>query len=324
MQARASAMKDGEPEQLYQISAVARLTGLPAPNIRIWEKRYGAVVPQRTDSKRRLYSAGDIQRLTFLKALVDRGHAIGTIAPLSNEQLEWRLRSERSVTGRADAECRIYVVGPRLQLQSADWPSQLAGTVVVGSSSTLNEAVAASEEADVLVVECATLFAEDLPLVQDLVEQLGAVRAVIVYEFAQQATLKRIERGLKGITALQAPVKNDELRVVLGAEKALAGSTTPLVPIEEGVQGDIPARLFTDHQLAAAAQLSTAIECECPQHLGRLLSSLTAFEAYSAACESRSPEDEALHSFLHQTTAEARLMMEKALAKLIEAEGIRL
>ena len=90
------------------------------------------------------------------------------------------------------------------------------------------------------------------------------------------------------------------------------------------VDEKIPPRRFTDGQLAKASRVSSTIDCECPQHLGDLLTSLTAFERYSSECESRSPEDEALHRFLHQTTAQARAMMEHALEEVIEAEGITL
>ena len=40
----------------HPIKVVARRTGLSAHVIRIWEKRYGAVEPERTDTNRRLYS----------------------------------------------------------------------------------------------------------------------------------------------------------------------------------------------------------------------------------------------------------------------------
>ena len=90
------------------------------------------------------------------------------------------------------------------------------------------------------------------------------------------------------------------------------------------VDEKIPPRRFTDKQLARASEVSTTIECECPQHLGSLLTSLTAFEKYSSECESRSAADEALHRFLHQTTAQARAMMEHALQEVVEAEEITL
>ena len=51
---------------------------------------------------------------------------------------------------------------------------------------------------------------------------------------------------------------------------------------------------------------------------------LVAFESYSAECENRSSEDAALHAYLHATTAQARAMLEDALTRVVEAEGIEL
>ena len=59
-------------EAQYPIQLVARLTGLSAHVIRIWEQRYRAVEPQRTATKRRLYSQRDIERLNLLRALARR------------------------------------------------------------------------------------------------------------------------------------------------------------------------------------------------------------------------------------------------------------
>jgi len=72
---------------LYPIRAVARLTGVSPDNIRAWERRYGAVVPQRVKGGR-LFSEADLTRLRLLKRAVDHGHSIGQIARLSNEMLE--------------------------------------------------------------------------------------------------------------------------------------------------------------------------------------------------------------------------------------------
>ena len=74
--------------EYFEISAVARLTGVSSHVLRVWERRYGVVEPHRSDSKRRRYTQDDIQRLSLLKSLVDNGHAIGSIATLTTPQLE--------------------------------------------------------------------------------------------------------------------------------------------------------------------------------------------------------------------------------------------
>ncbi len=55
-------------EAQYPIQFVARLTGLSAYVIRIWEQRYRVVAPQRTATKRRLYSQSEIERLCGRRA----------------------------------------------------------------------------------------------------------------------------------------------------------------------------------------------------------------------------------------------------------------
>jgi DNA-binding transcriptional MerR regulator/methylmalonyl-CoA mutase cobalamin-binding subunit len=65
----------------------ARLCGLSAHVIRIWEQRYRAVEPQRTPGNRRLYSPGDIERLNLLREATRVGHSISQIAGLPTERL---------------------------------------------------------------------------------------------------------------------------------------------------------------------------------------------------------------------------------------------
>jgi MerR family transcriptional regulator, light-induced transcriptional regulator len=69
------------------IKVVARRTGLSAHVIRIWEKRYGAVEPERTGTNRRLYSDDQIERLSLLRDITRAGHSIGNVAKLPTEKL---------------------------------------------------------------------------------------------------------------------------------------------------------------------------------------------------------------------------------------------
>jgi len=72
----------------HAISAVVRRTGLSAHVIRVWEKRYGAVQPERTTTNRRLYSDEQVERLMLLREITQAGQSIGYIAKLSTEQLK--------------------------------------------------------------------------------------------------------------------------------------------------------------------------------------------------------------------------------------------
>lgn len=71
----------------HPIQVVSRLTGLSPHVIRVWEKRYGAVVPARTGTNRRLYSEEEVERLRLLARATEVGHKIGIIATLGLEDL---------------------------------------------------------------------------------------------------------------------------------------------------------------------------------------------------------------------------------------------
>jgi MerR family transcriptional regulator, light-induced transcriptional regulator len=76
------------PDSLHPIQVVADRTGLSAHVIRIWEKRYEAVTPERTETNRRLYSEEQIERLKLLRSLAESGHGIGYVAKLPTEKLK--------------------------------------------------------------------------------------------------------------------------------------------------------------------------------------------------------------------------------------------
>jgi MerR family transcriptional regulator, light-induced transcriptional regulator len=76
------------PEPRYRIGAVARLAGVSAHVLRVWERRYGVPTPGRSEGGARLYSDAEVERVRLLKRAVDRGHAIGQIATLATAELE--------------------------------------------------------------------------------------------------------------------------------------------------------------------------------------------------------------------------------------------
>lgn len=72
---------------LHPVRVVVARTGLSAHVLRAWERRYGAVHPQRTATNRRLYSDQDIVRLQNLQRALQAGYSIGHVASLQDEEL---------------------------------------------------------------------------------------------------------------------------------------------------------------------------------------------------------------------------------------------
>jgi methanogenic corrinoid protein MtbC1 len=74
-------------EGKYRVGMVSKMTGLSTHTLRMWEKRYAAVLPHRTEAGGRLYSDADVERLRLLHTLVQSGHSIGGIAKLPDIDL---------------------------------------------------------------------------------------------------------------------------------------------------------------------------------------------------------------------------------------------
>jgi len=71
----------------HPIKVVSGRTGLTPEVLRVWEKRYGVVRPERTEGGQRLYSDQEIERLRLLRALTLEGRRIGEMSRLDTEEL---------------------------------------------------------------------------------------------------------------------------------------------------------------------------------------------------------------------------------------------
>lgn len=105
-------------ETYYPIRTVAKLTGVPLDTIRAWERRYGAVTPRR-NARGREYSEQEVERLTLLRDAVARGHAIGQVAAVSDQDLKTLLRRTDDLVSpaartRRKAKAGEAILGPLL------------------------------------------------------------------------------------------------------------------------------------------------------------------------------------------------------------------
>jgi len=67
----------------YSIRDLERLTGIKAHTIRIWEKRYGLIDPERTSTNIRAYCDSDLKKLLNISILNKNGFKISKIAQFS-------------------------------------------------------------------------------------------------------------------------------------------------------------------------------------------------------------------------------------------------
>ncbi len=315
----------------YRIGTVAKLTGLSTHTIRIWERRYAAVVAQRDERGRRHYGSDDVERLTLLKAVTERGRPIRLIANLDAAELVNQLElldGHARVRQNLAAEMpmrpqRVAVLGeylPQRLAAEADPDLQL---VVADADPGRFRADVKGLKPDAVVIELATLDSATPALVDDLRKCAGATAALVVYSYGRRAD---IQLAQDKATLLRSPVSAEDLKRTLGLFRRREPEAAEIPPCSAAAAhaafAEVPQRRFTRRQLARLAGISPEIQCECPRHLAELVRSLSDFETYSQQCEDRSEEDAALHAWLHGIAAQARALIETGLGRVVEVEGL--
>ena len=101
-----SSVNEGHQEALFPIREVSRLTGVNPVTLRAWERRYGLIVPTRTESGHRLYSAADIETVRSIMGWIDRGVAVGKVGKIlaGTRKLEGSQRGLHSVIDSSEQE----------------------------------------------------------------------------------------------------------------------------------------------------------------------------------------------------------------------------
>ena len=134
----------------HPIGVVARRTGMKPDLIRAWERRYSAVEPGRTQTRRRSYSDDDIARLLLLRRVVSSGRGIGQIAHLSNQELRALLAEGPALADPAPAgaappeetaeSCLTLCLSAARRLDVRDLEQQLErASVVLGRHNLLEQ-----------------------------------------------------------------------------------------------------------------------------------------------------------------------------------------
>lgn len=161
----------------YMIGRVTKLTGLSVDVIRVWERRYAAIKPLRSDGGTRLYSDADVSRLNRLRQAVELGHSISQASRLSDGELEQLL---------ADAGCLTEGPDPHTTLRER----------FIEAIQAMDQAAAEKE-----LTVAATLFpAAQLAkqFIAPLLEEIGDRWAHKRLGIAQEHLATELLRGLLG------------------------------------------------------------------------------------------------------------------------------
>ena len=326
----------------YRSGAVARMAQMPVATLRVWERRYAVTRPTLSPSGQRLYSDDDVRRLVLLKQLTDLGHAIGSIALLGMAQLQavqathHRAGAARLTLPALDQAgpaptraLRIAVIGAGLaaRLQRPALLRRLGPlATVVGPFSDMAEVAAAlqAQPVDALLWHAPTLHEGWRGEIDSAGPALRALPKAVFYGYAAAAVCEAVVAA--GIQLLREPQPDSVLaqwlqNLVAGPTPRSADLRTP-APLETVPESALPPPRWSDDVVAGFAALASSVACECPRHVAELLQQLVRFEAYSAECAQRDPEDAALHAYLQHLAGTSRVQFEAALQHIAQYEGL--
>ena len=325
-----SSQQENIQNERFRIGSVSRLTSIPTDTLRIWERRYGVVSPERSKSGTRFYSHSDITRLALIKQLVEQGNAISTVANLTELELKKRIGLNQNINNSSQEKdttlpCKVIVCGDALPLFIQNKQDELQGLEIVASFKNPFEAESelGKLDADILLMEFPAFQDQDIGPVQTILKRYPNLHPILVYGFATRATLELLNK--LHISTIRAPI--DAYRLKSECQKALNGRY--LASVESDVTVDvesIPSRRFTQQQLMNLAnqQQPNSVKCECPKHHADILYSLYAFEDYNIGCQTSNDEDVLLHRYIYDCTIRARYMMEQSLTRLIETDNLNI
>jgi DNA-binding transcriptional MerR regulator len=84
-------------KNVFSIKDLENFSGIKSHTIRMWEKRYGLLEPERTDTNIRYYSTESLQKLLNVTLLNRHGYKISKIATVPEEQIPELVREITSV-----------------------------------------------------------------------------------------------------------------------------------------------------------------------------------------------------------------------------------
>lgn len=113
----------------YSIKDLERLSRVKAHTIRVWEKRYGLLRPERSATNIRAYSDDDLRRLLNISLLNERGVKISRIARLSEAEMKARILEMESLGG-APADLVESLIIATMELDEVRFDKVVAGCVL--------------------------------------------------------------------------------------------------------------------------------------------------------------------------------------------------
>ena len=315
-----SSSADTSIDGLYRIGTASHLTGIPVQTIRVWESRHAVVHPVRSAGNVRLYRRADIDRLSLVKAIVDSGQAISTVAALTDRQIKARFKDAPAPAAKVrKAGCRVLVYGSELaSVLKTAWKARSDVRVQTSLPTLADTGPWELASFDAVIVD-APVLRNDLPAaLRQMRTATQALVVVVVYGFGNRQVLARLDNA--NVIALAAPV--DPAQIARICQLGLSIDPAPTATFSQMLMHSAAARRYNEAFLQQLSQMPSKVQCECLNHLSDLLNKLNAFERYSLECESTNAKDAAVHAMMYSASGHCREFLEKVLQRLMVHEGI--
>ena len=83
---------------VYSIADLEKLSGIKAHTLRIWEKRYNIVEPNRTDTNIRFYNDNQLRKILNVSFLINQGYKISKLAKLDPTNLSIKVKENSIIS----------------------------------------------------------------------------------------------------------------------------------------------------------------------------------------------------------------------------------
>ncbi len=304
------------------IGAVARMTGINANTLRMWERRYQLGPSKRSPGGQREYTPTDIDHLRLIKKLMDKGMRIGDIAQLPTKTLTSLLldSGDRSSDDHEVTEpIRTQVVGTTLSNYFKAHIRRYPKLAIEFSHSDVGQWLPEAEirDKDLLILQQNTLNKKHIEPLIKLSEK--KIHMIVLYLYSHQEVVERLQR--QGIALLRGNIESSRIDEAVNKVLRLVANLSALDQSGKAFDIALPKsqpRQFDENALIEAEALSSQLNCECPPHLTDLIRRLGAFEEYSQTCGAENWKQAAVHACVYAYANQARYFIEKALRAVLD------
>jgi len=155
----------------YSIKDLEQLTGIKAHTIRIWEKRYQLIEPERTSTNIRYYSDNDLKRLLNVSILNRNGLKISTIVTMNNDEINERIMDISETSHDSDNHIEQMIIA-MIELDEQRFERVLSTSVIkIGFDDTVTRVLYPFFEKIGILWQIGTIFPAQEHFVSNLIRQ---------------------------------------------------------------------------------------------------------------------------------------------------------